>query len=230
MEVSNLIKKLNDAHAKVYDAVSNFSFYNKHLNQIINELNPKKNRTYLDTGCGTGNLLYNVKGKGSLFIGVDFSKEMLERAKQKTQNLVMADLHHLPFKEDCINGITNVNVLYQLKYPKIFLNEVYRILKPDGKIVISTPGEGATLTAFFPTFLKSILVNPKILKNLRELLKYGKINMQIINANPHTFYKKEKLKEMLERFRIQRIRKVYVGQNWLISAYKFKSINAEGKN
>jgi ubiquinone/menaquinone biosynthesis C-methylase UbiE len=230
MKSFDLIRKLNDAHAMVYDAILNLPFYDKHLNQIIKELDPRENGTYLDTGCGTGNLLKIAKDKRSSFIGVDFSKEMLERAKRKSRNLIMADLHHLPFKECCIDGVTNVNVLYQLKYPKRFLTEVHRILKPGGKIIISTPGEGASFSAFFPIFLKSILVNPNILRNLRKLVKYGKINKKIINANPNTFYKKRKLKGMLEGFKIRKIEKAYVGQNWLISAYKFKSIKAESKN
>jgi ubiquinone/menaquinone biosynthesis C-methylase UbiE len=228
MKGSEAIRELNDAHAKVFDVVINVPFYQKLLEQVIEELNPNKDGIYLDAGCGTGNLLKAAKSKEPLFVGVDFSKEMLKKARGKSRYLIMADLHHLPFKEDSIDGITNVNVFYQLKHPVTFLEEVYKVLKPSSKLIITTPREGASFAGFLPEFLKSIIRKPKILKNLRKMIEYGRINKKIINANPNTFYSKEELIEMLRDFEIEKIEKVYVGQNWLISAYK--PVKAESKN
>lgn len=213
-------RKLNDVHAMVYDVILNFPFYNNHLNQIITELKPKKNGLYLDLGCGTGNLLGITKTMGFSFIGIDFSVKMLNRAKRDDKELILADLHHLPLKDNCIDGMTNVNVLYQLDNPEIFLKEVYRVLKAGGKIVISTPKRGKSPFKFIPELLKTVIRNPRILACVIKIMRYNWTNERILRLNPNAFYEREKLAEMLKDFKIEGIKKAYVGQNWLISARK----------
>lgn len=213
------VRKLNDAHAQVYDVIANFSLYREHLDQVIAELRPEKGKLYLGLGCGTGNLLGVAREIGIQFIGVDFSPEMLKRAKKKAKNLVMADLHHLPFRDSCIDGIANINVFYQLARPEMFLKDAYRILKPGGKVVISTPKREKS-HRYILGLIETAVRNPKIFTNLGEVVKYDKINQKIIDINPNAFYDKEELEEMLKDFEIESIKKAYKGQNWLISARK----------
>lgn len=217
------VRKLNDAHAKVYDVVVDFPFYRTHLNQIMKELRPERGRRYLDLGCGTGNFLETTKGTKALFVGVDFSAEMLKRAKRRAKDLVMADLHHLPFRNSCIDGIVNVNVFYQLDRPKVFIKEVHRILKPWGKVIISTPKPAKTPFRFIPELIKTVIRNPKIftkLGKLEEITDYNKIEQKIIDLNPGSFYEREELEKMLKGFEILNVKKTYEGQNWLVVARK----------
>ncbi|KUO41486.1 MAG: hypothetical protein AVW06_01265 [Hadesarchaea archaeon DG-33-1] len=213
------IRKLNDAHAQVYDVIADFSLYREHLDQVMAELRPEKGKLYLDLGCGTGNLLDAAGKIGIPFIGVDFSEEMLKRAKRKCKNLVMADLHHLPFRDNSVDEITNVNVLYQLGCPGMFLKDVCRILKPGGRVVISTPKLGKSYR-YVLGIIKTAVKNPKILTNFKGLVKYDKINKKIIDVNPDAFYKRKKLEKMLKDFEIESVKIAYKGQNWLISARK----------
>lgn len=216
------IRKLNDTHAKVYDAIAGFPFYQEHLDQIMAELEPERGKLYLDLGCGTGNLLAAAKKKGISLVGVDLSPEMLKKAKGKERNLVMADLHHLPFKDGCIDGIANVNVFYQLAHPRTFLREVYRVLKPGGKIVISTPKPGKLppLLRFVPVFTRAFIKNLRLLTKFKKITEYGRIDQKIIDLNPGTFYSREELEGMLGDFEIEEVKKAYGGENWLISARK----------
>jgi ubiquinone/menaquinone biosynthesis C-methylase UbiE len=217
------VRGLNDDHAKVYDVVVDFPFYRTHLNQILKELRPERGRRYLDLGCGTGNFLGTIKGTKALFVGVDFSAEMLKRAKRKAKNLVMADLHHLPFKNSCIDGIVNLNVFYQLDRPKVFIKEVHRILKPGGKVIISTPKPAKTPFRFIPMLIKTVITSPKIftkLGKLGEMSDYNKIEQKIIDLKSDSFYQKGELEKMLKSFEIVNLKKTYEGQNWLVIARK----------
>ena len=217
------VRGLNDDHAKVYDVVVDFPFYRTHLNQILKELRPERGRRYLDLGCGTGNFLGTIKGTKALFVGVDFSAEMLKRAKRKAKNLVMADLHHLPFKNSCIDGVVNLNVFYQLDRPKVFIKEVHRILKSGGKVIISTPKPAKTPFRFIPMLIKTVITSPKIftkLGKLREMSDYNKIEQKIIDLKSDSFYQKGELEKMLKSFEIVNLKKTYEGQNWLVIARK----------
>jgi len=189
----------------------------------MKELRPERGRRYLDLGCGTGNFLETTKGTKALFVGVDFSAEMLKRAKRRAKDLVMADLHHLPFRNSCIDGIVNVNVFYQLDRPKVFIKEVHRILKPWGKVIISTPKPAKTPFRFIPELIKTVIRNPKIftkLGKLEEITDYNKIEQKIIDLNPGSFYEREELEKMLKGFEILNVKKTYEGQNWLVVARK----------
>lgn len=216
------IRKLNDDHAKVYDAIADFPFYREHLDQILAELGLEREKLYLDLGCGTGNLPATVKKAGVSLIGVDLSTGMLKKARRKIKNLVMADLHHLPFADGCIDGIASVNVFYQLEHPRAFLKEAHRILKPGGKVVISTPRPSKTpmFLRFVPEHVKTLIRNPKLLTKIKKMIEYGRIDKQIIDLNPGTFYSREELEAMLGDFEIQSVKKAYGGENWLISTRK----------
>lgn len=221
--ITSSVRKLNDAHAKVYDVVIDFPFYQAHLDQILKELIPERGKRYLDLGCGTGNFLKITKGTKALFVGVDFSEEMLERAKRKTKNLVMADVHHLPFKNSCIDGIVNLNVFYELDRPEVFIKEVHRVLKPGGKLIVSTPKPAKTPFRFIPMLIKTVITSPKIftkLGKLGEMSDYNKIEQKIIDLKPDSFYQKGELEKMLKSFEIVKIKKTYEGQNWLVVARK----------
>jgi ubiquinone/menaquinone biosynthesis C-methylase UbiE len=221
-EKKSKIRKLNDEHAIVYDVITIFPFYRDHLKQIVTELGPERGKLYLDLGCGTGNLLQIARDREVSFIGVDFSNEMLQRAKKKGKNLVMADLHYLPFRNSCIDGITNVNVFYQLDNSKIFLKEVYRVLKPGGKIIISTPRRDGSSFSFVPRLIKTVIRHPGILTHvgkINEVSAYNKINRNTVDMNP-AFYEREELEKMLADFEVQKIKKAYEGQNWLVVARK----------
>ena len=201
-EKTSRIRKLNDAHARVYDAITNFPFYREHIDQIMAELEPERSKLYLDLGCGTGNLLATAKKLGVSFIGVDLSAGMLKRAKRKGKDLVMADLHHLPFRDSCIDGITNVNVLYQLDRPKIFLEKAHRVLKPGGKVVISNPRPSKTpmILRFVPEFVKTFIQNPKLLVDIGRGKEDGRVRQDRQADNrpqPGTFYNREELEGML---------------------------------
>lgn len=219
-EKAQTIRKLNDAHARVYDVIANFQFYREHIDQVMAEWGPEKGKLYLDLGCGTGNLMSAVREIGIPLIGVDFSEEMLKRASKKGKNLVMADLQHLPFKDGCIDGIASVNVFYQLSHPEMFLKEIYRVLKPRGKIIISTPRRGASSSRFDLELIKTALRNPKLLIDVRKFVEYNNIDKKIIGVNPNAFYGREELEEMLKDFEVQSIKNAYKGQNWLVVARK----------
>ena len=96
----------------------------------------------LDVGCGTGELLKAVRQQHrDVFIaGVDLSQEMLRVAAQKfgaAGSVVHADAHHLPFADAAFDIVTSVSAFHYLHGPARVLVEARRVLKPQGRIVIT---------------------------------------------------------------------------------------------
>jgi ubiquinone/menaquinone biosynthesis C-methylase UbiE len=98
----------------------------------------------LDIGCGTGwAVCYAaslVKNEGR-FYGIDISSKMIEKAVKncggcENIHFYKADAATLPFEDDFFDSIICTNSFHHYFSPSKVLNEVYRVLKPGGKIYI----------------------------------------------------------------------------------------------
>lgn len=107
----------------------------------------------LDAGCGTGNYAYALKEKVKKIVCVDFSCGMLNKADEKL-NQLKAGSHELmecniseklPFNDHFFDAIMCNQSLHHLDRPeenfpnqKRFFEHAYRVLKPEGQLIIST--------------------------------------------------------------------------------------------
>ena len=102
----------------------------------------------LDYGCGAGHLLQQLLKQPAVnFFGLDFSADSIEETKKRTagrnnlKQLVLIDKLPAPFKNDQFNSITLIETIEHLQDEALHetMNELFRILKPGGKIFITTP-------------------------------------------------------------------------------------------
>ncbi len=102
------------------------------LSKILNKLKYKKP---LDIGCGEGLYLKILKNS----FGVDISINALKKAKKNSENVVLADARRLPFKEKSFDLILSIEVVTHIdkKYWKEVFNEIDRVLKKNGIIILS---------------------------------------------------------------------------------------------
>lgn len=97
-----------------------------------------KEKAILDLGVGTGKFLGRFLGSRpwQLAVGVDFSVEMLLRARRQLPascRLIQADIHDLPFEKESFDCIVSSFTLRSVKDRPRFFKEVRRILRPGGK-------------------------------------------------------------------------------------------------
>ena len=132
--------------------------------RIAHHLNPGKTGLYLDIGCGTGNYTDALQKKGYPFIGIDPSKEMLFRAKNTNREIDWrkGTGENTTLNNESVNGIIAVLTIHHWTDISKGFSEMYRVLKPDGRIVIftSTPEQmnGYWLNHYFPQMLGESIV------------------------------------------------------------------------
>jgi len=103
--------------------------------------------TVLDVGCGTGWLTKQyAKLTQCQVIGIDFSEQSIaiasdEAIKEGLSNIKfeVMDAEGLEFDSDSFDRIVCSEVLEHLLQPEKALNEMHRVLKPTGQIVVTTP-------------------------------------------------------------------------------------------
>jgi len=111
---------------------------------------PKKNEVALDFGCGHGLFLPTLSTYYKKVTGVDIrdlpqTKTMLERLGCKNVEVLKMDGTDLKFKDGSFDVVFCADVLEHFKDLKRPLKEIFRVLKPGGKIIINSPLE----TRFF---------------------------------------------------------------------------------
>lgn len=135
------IQEFFDAIASRYDFLNGLlsfhldEFWRRRSKPLILEGHEKK---ILDLGVGTGKYLnlFLKKYSWEHAAGLDFSREMLNRAKAELPpevQLVEADFHDMPFENEKFDLIISAFALRSVKDMDRFLSEVYRILQYGGK-------------------------------------------------------------------------------------------------
>ncbi|MBD3880978.1 class I SAM-dependent methyltransferase [Phormidium tenue FACHB-886] len=94
--------------------------------------------TFLEPGVGTGLNVLPLVRRGYSVTGIDVSQEMLNQLTQKLHGipanlkLIHADASQLPFAESSFDVVLTVHMLHTVANLRTFLDEIDRVLKPQG--------------------------------------------------------------------------------------------------
>jgi len=89
----------------------------------------------LDIGCGKKPYEEYFSPQSQSYIGLEYAKT-LHGLKSVD---VLGDSLLLPFKDSSFDSAVSFQVMEHVQEPKKFLSEVFRILKPDGHFLLTTP-------------------------------------------------------------------------------------------
>ena len=97
------------------------------------------NSKILDVGCGhKGKLLYKIRNKISAGFGIDISVDQEHQDDKIT--LIKHDLTQpLPFENNSFDAVTSLANLEHLENPSQVLQEIHRVLKPGGILLLTAP-------------------------------------------------------------------------------------------
>lgn len=115
--------------------VNPFYFARKGLWQAINSVAEQITGNLLDVGCGSkpySALFSNVK----YYVGLDIDSEV---ARKRAIADHFYDGHDFPFENEYFDSVLCNQVLEHVFNPDEFLNEINRVLKPSGKLLLTVP-------------------------------------------------------------------------------------------
>jgi SAM-dependent methyltransferase len=93
----------------------------------------------LDIGCGNGKRLLKLKEDDWDTYGVEISDIASKHARELGLNIFTSTLEQAEFEDEFFDVVILSHVLEHLSDPNITLKEIYRVLKNDGKLIISIP-------------------------------------------------------------------------------------------
>ncbi len=115
----------------------------RRLHQAIISRIPKNADLILDIGCGSGWVAQYFLAKGKKVISVDISIKnpikVLKDNPNERHVAIVADAYHLPFKKNSFDAIIASEIMEHVYDPQLFIAKLGEVLKPGGKLIITTP-------------------------------------------------------------------------------------------
>lgn len=149
------------------NSIITLGLHNRWRRKAVKLSDAKLGESALDCACGTGDFAFEfrkVTGDKSYIMAVDFTQEMLDLIPQKIsrKNLKIdfqkADILSLPFEDNTFDyasigyGVRNVDD------PVKCFNEMSRVVRSGGKLVILETGQPPALIRFFSNIYTYIFV------------------------------------------------------------------------
>ena len=111
-----------------------------HIAFITKSIRGRSGLELLDVGCGSGTLLGLLKRQGFHVRGVDFSAEASAIAKRDNGvDVAVGSLEEVHFPDQSFDVVTLFHVMEHVTNPRQVLNEVSRILRPQGVVILQVP-------------------------------------------------------------------------------------------
>ncbi len=105
-------------------------------------LAPRPDEKILDLGCGDGQLTTRLEASGANVMGADASPAMVEAARARGIDAVVANAEELPFANATFDAVFSNAALHWVRDQDAILAEVHRVLKPGGRFVAEMGGHG----------------------------------------------------------------------------------------
>jgi 2-polyprenyl-3-methyl-5-hydroxy-6-metoxy-1,4-benzoquinol methylase len=136
---------LHVAWTESFRSADNEPFFELAFEHIAKIINPAKDATILDAGCGSGRHSVRLARHGLLVTGIDFSDFVLRAAEQNVENLGLKgrvafqqqDLLQLTFSDETFDYVLCWGVLMHVPAVTRAISELSRVLKKGGMIVVS---------------------------------------------------------------------------------------------
>ena len=96
----------------------------------------------LELGCGEGRGVELLSPLAQSYLALDKIQEVIDRLKEKHPKVDFQQAVFPPFQtleNDSFDSVVSFQVIEHIKDDKSFLKEIYRVLKPGGVAVLTTP-------------------------------------------------------------------------------------------
>ncbi len=200
----------------------------------IAEFDKHKGEKVLEIGVGMGTDLKQYIRSGTICYGIDLTEGSIEETKKHLDvyglnaNLQVMDAKNLEFDGNTFDLVYSFGTLHHTPNTQKAIDEVHRVLKPDGKAIIMIYSKS------WQHYLRRVLRIGIIggeLKRLGSMQELINVYSEAYGFSPLTkLYHKREIKEFFKNFKNVKIRHyhyknnffqtIYMQGNWIIKAIK----------
>ncbi len=125
-----------------YEEVERYRYENQPFMRAVAEFDGFKGKRLLEIGCGLGTDLLQFARGGAKVTGVDLTPASIDLVKKRFAlyripvRAQVADAEKLPFSDHSFDVVYSFGVLHHTPNTLKAIEEVHRVLKPGGRIII----------------------------------------------------------------------------------------------
>lgn len=136
--------------ARRYDCINDVQSFGLHRawkRRLVRLAAPQRGERALDLCCGTGDIALALAQRGAEVVGLDFSEPMLAVAREKSKttkncgglsnpSFIQGDAQQIPFPDSSFDIVTVGYGLRNLANWELGLEEMWRVAKPGGRLLV----------------------------------------------------------------------------------------------
>ncbi len=107
------------------------------LKALLEALGDLVGKTLLEVGIGTGLFAMELRKLDATVYGIDPAEKMLEIARSRGFEVKFGYGEQIPYPDNCFDITLAMTSLENSKSPEKFLQEMVRVTKPNGKVVVA---------------------------------------------------------------------------------------------
>lgn len=115
----------------------------RRVHEYIRSVFDKKTNTILDVGCGSAWVAQTFLPENKNVISFDIALTNVQKARNifpdKKHFGIAGDSFFLPIKSNSIDCVIASEIIEHVIDPKSFARELFRVVKPGGSLIITTP-------------------------------------------------------------------------------------------
>ena len=184
---------------KVKNYLNRTNNFNKHTNQLVEQkfilkkIKKYNKKIILDYGCNDC-YFANKLSKKYLYFGIDNNPELLRKNnKIYSKNFIFLKGKKIPFSDEYFECVILSHVIAHIYDPKFLLNEIKRILKKNGIVIIVTPSKIYKIFYFFLNIFNNYLPDETISRNYsqKDIYKVSNIGWKLLESQSYSITNKK---------------------------------------
>ncbi len=133
-----------------------------------------QDKRFLDVGCATGKLVAHLKSRGWEALGTEVCAASAEYGRtRRGVTILEGTLEELGLVDDPFDLVHSSHVIEHVPGPGVYLDEIFRIIKPGGHFICVTPNTASFQARFYRREWRSAIadhVHLFSLTNLKRLM------------------------------------------------------------
>ena len=192
-----------DGTKEFFDCIENLRYgTHRHIPELL-DFSKYKDKRVLEIGCGIGTDLRQFAHEGGKTVGVDLSRKSVTLAKRGFElygyvgDFLVGDGENLGFKDNSFDFVYSFGVLHHTPNTQKAIDEIYRVLKPNGETVVMLYYQKSFNVALRIFLLRGVLEKKFKILSMQELLNQSTEGL----GNPLTkIYSRKDAKKMFHQF------------------------------